>query len=91
MLNLFIKLNDSDSSFEISAERDGSILNKVTGRYERDLADQLILGLDKILAYVRLKKRDKFRVFYDSKSRSFVSNLIGNSVVSVTNWLHEKN
>lgn len=91
MVKLLIKLNDSGSSFEISALRGKYILNKVTGHYEKNLADQLIRGLDKNLAYVKLKKRDKLRVFYDSKARSFVSNLIGNSIASVTNWLQEEN
>lgn len=54
-------------------------------------------GLDKNLTRVNIKKqailpakRDKIRVFYDSSSKSFVSNLIVNSVAGVSNWLQEK-
>ncbi len=46
-------------------------------------------GLDKNPAYVRLKKRGKFEVYYDNSSKSFVSNLIGNSIASVFNWLEK--
>ncbi len=114
MIKLFIKLNDSDQSFEIAAKRGGNILSAVKGNYQKDLADKLILGisdlteqissqqalkqknanktgngLDKNLACVRLKKRGKFRVCYEEGSKSFVSNLIGNSVVGIFNWLEK--
>lgn len=114
MINLYIKLNDSDLSFEIISKRGEDILNTVRGNYQKDLADKLIQGisdsmslvadklalvakkspkkaggLDKNSAYVKLKKRDKFKVIYDSSSKSFVSNLIGNSVASMFNWLEK--
>jgi len=114
MINLYIKLNDSDLSFEIAAKRGEEILSMVRGNYQKDLADKLIngiseaveqsaaqpasgrkkapkkaRGLDKNLAYVRLKKRGKFKVYYEEASKSFVSNLIGNSVASVYNWLEK--
>lgn len=130
MINLYIKLNDSDLSFEIAAKRDEKILSTVRGNYQKDLADKLIngisesvkqsaaqsvlkqkkaptcgerfmvsgiepsrtkkaKGLDKNSAYVKLKKRDKFRVYYDSSSKSFVSSLISNSVASIFNWLEK--
>ncbi len=122
MINLYIKLNDSDLSFEIAAKKGEAVLGTVRGNYQKDLADKLIQGisdsmvrlrspqvnqvidkpalaakksvkkaggLDKNLAYVKLKKRDKFEVIYDNSSKSFVSNLIANSVASVYNWLEK--
>ncbi len=114
MIKLYIKLNDSDLSFEIIAKQGKEILNTVRGNYEKDLADKLIKGishltdlsggrtgaeqvqtaktikgLDKNIAYVRLKKRGKFKVYYEETSKSFVSNLIGNSVASMFNWLEK--
>jgi len=89
MIKLFIKINDSDLTFEIIAKRGRVVLEKVKGGYKRDLADKIIKGLDKILACVSIRKRDNFRAYYDSSSKSFVSNLIVNSVVSVFNQLEE--
>lgn len=47
-------------------------------------------GLDKNLICVRLKKQEQIRGYFISESSSFVSNLIGNSVISVFNWLRKK-
>ncbi len=114
MINLYIKLNDSDLSFEIISKRGEEILSTVRGNYQKDLADKLIQGisesvvqsrvrlvsekkngrksskgLDKNLVCVNLKKRDTFKVYYEEGSKSFVSNLIGNSVASIFNWLEK--
>lgn len=90
MIKLFIKLNDKDLSFDIAAKRGNTVLSKTKGHYDRDLADKLIYGLDKNLAYVKLKKREYFRAYYEQESHSFVSNLIGNSVTNIFNWLQKK-
>lgn len=86
MIKLYIKLNDPDLSFTIFAKRGKEALGAISGTYKRDLADKIIKGLDKILTCVNIGKRDNFRAYYDSGSKSFVSSLIVNSVVSVFNW-----
>lgn len=91
MVKFFIKLNDSDLSFEISAMRGKEILASEKGVYDRDLDDKIIKGLDKILGYVRLKKQEKIKSYFVSKSSSFVSNLIVNSAVNSFNWLEKYN
>lgn len=130
MIKLYIKLNDSEQSFEIAAKRGREILGAARGNYQKDLADKLIQGisdsmvrlrslqvnlsgsrsvsaqergaktvysergrkakgLDKNLTYVKLKKRDKFKICYEESNKSFVSNLIGNSVAGIFNWLEK--
>jgi pyruvate-formate lyase-activating enzyme len=89
MVKIFIKLNDSDSSFEIVAKKGSKVLGESKGVYDKDLADKIIRGLDKILAYVKIEKRNIFRAYYDSQSKSFVSNLMVNSVVNAFNWLQK--
>lgn len=109
MIKLYIKLNDSDLSFIISAKRGRKVLGATSGHYKRDLSDKIIKGLahsissvqalsaqsksveglDKIMACVNIGKQDNFRAYYDLGSKSFVSNLIVNSVVSVFNRLEK--
>jgi len=90
MLKLFVKLNKDMKTLEVSAQRGKEILNKTRDSYQKDLSDKIIFGLDKNLACVRLKKQEQIRSYLMSESESFVSNLIGNSVVGVFNWLHRK-
>ncbi|MDP3057501.1 MAG: hypothetical protein Q8N37_03210 [bacterium] len=90
MLKLLVKLDKDMKTLEVSAQRGKEILNTVKDTYQKDLSDKIINGLDKNLAYVRLKKQERIRSYFISESESFVSNLIGNSVVSVVNWLEKK-
>lgn len=90
MLKLLVKLDQDMSTIEVSAQRGKEILNIVKDSYQKDLSDKIIQGLDKNLGCVRLKKQERIRSYFISESKSFVSNLIGNSVVSVFNWLQEK-
>jgi len=90
MLKLLVKLDKDMSTVEVSAQRGEKVLNTAKDSYRKDLSDKIIQGLDKNLGCVRLKKRERIRSYFISDSKSFVSNLIGNSVVSVFNWLHEK-
>lgn len=90
MLKLLVKLDQDMSTIEVSAQRGEKVLNTAKDSYRKDLSDKIIQGLDKNLGCVRLKKRERIRSYFISDSKSFVSNLIGNSVVSVFNWLHEK-
>lgn len=78
-------------TIEVSAQRGKEVLNTVKNSYEKDLTDRIINGLDKNLVCVRLKKQERIRGYFISESSSFVSNLIGNSVVSVFNWMRKKN
>jgi hypothetical protein len=91
MIKLYIKLNDSDLTFKITAKQGHTVLKEIKGGYKRDLADKIIKGLDKILTCVNIGKRDNFRAYYDFSSKSFVSNLIVNSVVNIFNWLQRNN
>ncbi|MBU4141371.1 hypothetical protein KKE99_00665 [Patescibacteria group bacterium] len=91
MLKLFVKLDKDMKTLEVSAQRGKEILNTVKDSYQKDLSDKIIKGLDKNLGYVKLKKQEKIRGYFISESSSFVSNLIGNSVVSVFNWMRGKN
>jgi len=90
MLKLFVKLDKDMKTLEVLAQRGREILNTTKDSYQKDLADKVIQGLDKNLACVRLKKQEQIRSYLMSESESFVSNLIGNSVVSVFNWLEKK-
>lgn len=90
MLKLFVKLDKDMKTLEVSAQRGKEILNTVKDSYQKDLSDKIINGLDKNLICVKLKKQEEIRGFFISESESFVSNLIGNSVVSVFNWLQKK-
>lgn len=90
MLKLLVKLDKDAPTLEVSAQRGKEILNTVKDSYQKDLADKIILGLDKNLKSVRIKKQERIRSYLMSESESFVSNLIGNSVVSVFNWLQKK-
>lgn len=90
MLKLFVKLDKDMSTIEVSAQRGKETLNKTKDTYQKDLSDKIIQGLDKNLESVRIKKQERIRGYFISESTSFVSNLIGNSVVSVFNWLHRK-
>lgn len=90
MLKFIVKLDKDMKTLEVSAQRGKEILHKTKDSYQKDLSDKIIQGLDKNLAYVRLKKQEQIRSYLMSESESFVSNLIGNSVVSVFNWLEKK-
>lgn len=89
MLKLLVKLDKDMKTLEVSSQRGKEILNTVKDCYQKDLSDKIIHGLDKNLACVRLKKQEQIRGYFVSESSSFVSNLIGNSVVSVFNWLEK--
>lgn len=90
MLKLLVKLDKDMKTVEVSAQRGKEILNTTKESYQKDLADKIINGLDKNLRCVRLKKQEQIRSYLMSESKSFVSNLIGNSVVSVFNWLPKR-
>lgn len=90
MLKLIVKLDKDTKTLEISAQRGKEILSTVKDTYQKDLADKIINGLDKNLACARLKKQEQIRSYLMSELESFISNLIGNSVVSVANWLEKK-
>lgn len=90
MLKLTVKLDKNMETIEVSAQRGKEILSSTKDSYQKDLSDKIIQGLDKNLISVRIKKQERIRGYFDSESTSFVSNLIGNSVVSVFNWLEGK-
>jgi len=90
MLKLLVKLDKDMSTIEVSTQRGKETLNTIKDTYQKDLSDKIIQGLDKNLISVRIKKQERIRGYFDSESESFVSNLIGNSVVSVFNWLQKK-
>lgn len=91
MLKLIVKLDKDMSTIEVSAHRGKEILHTFKDSYQKDLSDKMIQGLDKNLESVRIKKQERIRGYFISESTSFVSNLIGNSVVSVFNWMQKKN
>lgn len=90
MLKLLVKLDKDMKTIEVSSQRGKEILNTIKNSYEKDLADKIINGLDKNLGCVRIKKPEQVRGYFISESSSFVSNLIGNSVISVFNWMRKK-
>jgi hypothetical protein len=90
MLKLIVKLDKDMSTIEVSTQRGKETLYKSKDSYQKDLSDKIIQGLDKNLESVRIKKQERIRGYFISESTSFVSNLIGNSVVSVFNWVREK-
>lgn len=86
MIKLFIKLNNDNATFEIALKKGNKTPARLKGAYERDLADKLLAGLDKIFSRAKLKKSDNFRIYFLSGAGSFVSNLIGNSITDTLNW-----
>ena len=90
MLKLLVKLDKDMSTIEVSGQRGKKILNVSKDTYEKDLSDKIIQGIDKNLDCVKLKKQEQIRGYFISESTSFVSNLIGNSVISVFNWIEKK-
>ena len=90
MLKLLVKLDKNMETIEVSACRGKEILNTTKDTYQKDLSDKIILGLDKNLKSVNRKKQERMRASLKSESESFVSNLIGDSVVGVFNWLNKK-
>lgn len=90
MLKFSVKLNKDMKTIEVFAQKGKEILKTTKCIYDKDLSDKIIQGLDKNLGYVKLKKSEQARGFFISETKSFVSNLIGNSVVSVFNWLQKK-
>ncbi len=78
-------------TIEVSGQRGKDVLSITRDVYQKDLSDKIIQGLDKNLSCVKLKKQEPVRGFFISESESFVSNLIGNSIIGVFNWLQKKN
>ncbi len=90
MLKLLVKLDKEMKTLEVSAQRGRETLNTIKDIYQKDLSDKIIQGIDKNLGCVKLKKLEQIRGYFISESSSFVSNLIGNSVISVFNWMRKK-
>lgn len=90
MLKLLVKLDKDMETIEVSAQRGKEILNAVKDAYQKDLSDKIIQGLDKNLSRLKIKKQEPVRGYLISESKSFVTNLIGNTVIGVFNWLEKK-
>lgn len=90
MIKFLVKLDKDMESIEVSAYKGKEVLYAEKDKYKKDLSDKIIHGLEKNLSRVKIKKGEQIRCYLDFESKSFVTNLIGNSVIGIFNWLQKK-